>query len=508
MVVKLLDGITPLYLIGDSHCLQYTEVMFENDQPLLKFGCKTKFFFDLPAERYFQDGSPNSMVVDSLKSEGILNREGNPGWLVPDASSTYLSGRPAHAPIMVLFGGEVDIQYLLSKLGNEFDFELPDDPGYGVDFDKQPMSFESVRNRIAAAFDPLIAALQWLRPSFPRMMVHALPPRSRNEEWAARWSFRVSVDAPIRAKIALAANRYLRDACGRLDIPFIDPWDFLSLDGYLRAEFDLDGLHVNRTALTKSLELIVGAILDRTGPTANNIRYEALKFHSPAYQGPVHPEANDWADQGFVFDNLGGPAAAGLEADCSFEPVSGNEWASPDWVGYPRTGRPGGSVARPSEAMIEKAARLLCVGHGRTVLQAGDAKEFTVINFRPFEIDDGASVLVSSLPTPRGCRRALMFLGGAGSIQLIDNSGATAVERSVRAGSIVVYDPGRVNCRARAEGDAARFAEIMLIPRYPFQPFRVVAAGLNDWPADPFQYSVGGLTAYPPFETDLIRDRA
>jgi len=49
---------------------------------------------------------------------------------------------------------------------------------------------------------------------------------------------------------------------------------------------------------------------------------------------------------------------------------------------------------------------------------------------------------------------------------------------------------------------------MMLMPRYPLHPFRVAWAGLNDWPADPFHYTVRDMVAYPPFETDLVRERA
>jgi hypothetical protein len=42
-----------------------------------------------------------------------------------------------------------------------------------------------------------------------------------------------------------------------------------------------------------------------------------------------------------------------------------------------------------------------------------------------------------------------------------------------------------------------RVIDLVLAPRLPEQPFRVLWPGLNNWPGDPFQYSVNGMRASP-----------
>ena len=354
---------------------------------------------------------------------------------------------------------------------------------------------------------PFVDILRTLRRSFPRLMLHGLPPRGRDDDRAVRWSFGAPCAAAVRAKLTLAANRYLAAACAAIDVAFIDIYDQLSLDGYLRPEFDLDGLHIGRAATEVSLKAVTANLFDRTGPTAHPLRYARALELSPVYDDRPLEDQAGWAEGGYVVADLGGRTAAEFEEPLRFIPEPRNTRACPEWVGHPRAGRAGIAMAEPSRALVERAARLLCTGAGRAALQVGEPKELTVTSFRPVELAAGRWTSAAVLPSPVGCRRAVLFLGGPGEFVLESVSGGVSARIPARSGSLIVCDSARVWCHLAAGDEAARFIEIALAPRDPRHPFRVIAAGLNEWPADPFHYPVAGMLAFPPFAGDLVHER-
>jgi hypothetical protein len=407
----------------------------------------------------------------------------------------------------VFFAGDVDMQNLFAQLGNDYDFELPGDTLYGVNFDKQPMPYQAVRERVDRMLRPFLDAMYMLRPLFPRTMVHALPPRSIDNERSQHWSFGVYVDAPLRAKLTLVANQIMAETFAGLDIPFIDLHDQISEGGYIRPEYDLDGLHLSRKAVLLSLEAITGSLYDRTAVTGNNGRFELLRNVATDYAGDGHPAAGAWETTRYVVGDVG-PGLSRFAEDLQFLPQPANKNARQDWVGYPRAGRPGVSIAEPSDAMLEAAARLFCIGAPRALLQVGHAKTLTIVHLRPIELAPGAITRESILPTPYGCRRAILCLDAAGMVILETLDGQPLDEIQSSNGKLVVFDAVRIRGYAVAGGQAARFVEIGLAPALRGHPFRVVATGLNDWPVDPFHYSVAGLRAFAPFSGDFVIERA
>ncbi len=506
MTVEFLTTPSPIYMIGESHCLQFSNLMVRSSWADDTFFCRTRYS-GLPAQEYADDAGLNPVLSEILESERILF-QGHAYFMMMAESAAYLSGMPQLPPAMVFFAGDVDMQNLFAQMGNGYDFELPGDTVFGVDFDKEPMSYLIIRTKIEGLLTPFLDAVQMLRGLFPRTMVHALPPRSANSDLAQRWSFGVYVDAPLRAKLTLVANDIMASRCAAMDVAFIDISGQVAENGFARADLDLDGLHLSRTASLLSLEAITSSLYDRTAANGNNGRYEQLKNHAPDFAGVGHPDTGAWSEHGYVVGDVAMSALSGPAADLTFEPGLANRHARLDWVGYPRAGRPGPAVAEPGEAMIEAAARLFCVGAARELLQVGQAKELTIQHFRPIELAAGETTRGSVLPTPYACRRAILCLDSAGRVVMEGLDGQPIAEQASSAGRLVVYDPFHIRCHAAAADQAARFVEIGLAPRLPNHPFRVVSAGLNDWPVDPFHYSVNGLKAFAPFKGDQVLERA
>jgi len=509
MKVEMIGRPTTLYLVGESHCIQFGNSLARPAGIDETFLCRARYLREVIASNC---DSNFDLLLDAFKAEGIIDRNGNADWLVREVNSVYLSGQPMLSPPIVFFMGDVDLQALFRMVKNEFDFELPDDPGYGADRTKTPITCETVSQQIEQVFRPFVVALQSLRALFPQLMVHDLPPRTRDDAKAARWTGGLMVDAAVRAKITILANRHLAAICAAMDIPFLDTWAETSLDGYLHPDFELDGLHLSQRAAAVSLGAVVAALYDHTGPTHNPFRYQLLRSGAPEYDrgrgGSGSALSESWAEAGFAAGRVE-PAAVGRWADqLHFVADPPNSFAHPHWVGYPRAGRPGMAVADLSPGLLEEAMAWLGSVEVRDLFQVGEDKDYGLIALRAIALPPNASADAATLPTPFESRRALLCLDDNGAIDAETVSGEAIGALDVGQGALVVYDPKRVRCRARAGEQPARFAEIGLIHRLANQPFRIMAPGLGDWPADPFHYTVKDLPAWPPFDRDLIHERS
>jgi hypothetical protein len=506
MTVDLLGPVSTIHLMGESHCLAFTNILFRPAWSPDVFHCRTWFSPTLMAGQW-ADAQKNlhSELLDALVAQGILDRERRPAFLFTMSYAAFLAATPLIAPPVVFFAGDLDLHQLFKQFGDRFDFELPDDPGYGVDRSKQPIPFMIVRDRISDFLTPFLTGVMLLQSvQFSRLMVHCLPPRTRDDTAAASWTG-IIVNGPVRAKLTLLANRVLSKICGRGGLGFIDTWPELTTDGYLHPKFELDGVHVNRQAALITLDKVAAHLFDHTATIWNAVRYQQAQSHADRYVAENESDGGDnWRMNGLHAGTVAAAAVAAFLHGLSFTEGHGNRHARPDWCGWPRAGRSGVTVEEPSDALLEQASRLLGQGEGRSILHGGAESELTVSSFRPIRISPGGEVAALS-PCPPGARLALLHLGGNGALSFETVEGQRLPMPPTEAGGLVVYDPKRVRCRPEPGADGLDLVELALIPRLAGQPFRVVWAGLNDWPADPFQHSVAGLKAFPPFEGDSFR---
>ncbi|MES2128343.1 MAG: hypothetical protein V4463_13830 [Pseudomonadota bacterium] len=494
MSIELLGNVTPILMIGESHSLAFKNILFRPLWSTENFICRTSFIPALVASEFSVGGSGiNPLLADGLKAEGLLDVHLRPSFLYMDPSAAYIAGAPVIAPPLVFFSGDTEMVGLIKMLGQTYDFELPDDPGYGVDRSKQPIPYAAIHAQVAKIIDPFMRAVALLHAhQFSRTMVHCIPPRNISDKKAAVFTGDETTPASVRSKLVIVANRLIASACAQSGLGYIDIWpETIDAAGYLRPEFELDGIHVNRKAALISLDKIAAHLYDRTVGSWNTGRYVQLDAQAEVHAGG---EEGQWAAHGF--------AAAHLDVSelaFSYVPADANALARTDWTGWPRSGRAQTAMAEPSDAVLEKVHALLASAHA--VLHAGAARELTVASFRPVHVQD-TDVLLSA-QVPPGTRRAVLQLSDEGRIGLETLAGE-AVATASRAGTLVVYDPARLRYRA----NGANVAEMVLLPRLPDQPFRVVWAGLCEWPADPYQFSVAGMKAVPAFKADSFSYRA
>ena len=510
MSVELLAAVMPIHMVGESHTLAFSNLLFRPSWSKDTFLCRTRYFPTLLAAQYSAGQTLNGGFVAALVAEGILDKDHRPAFMHAEPSAAFLAGVPIMSPPVVFFAGDMDLhQSIFSKIADKFDFKLPDDPFYGVDNSKEMLPFATVREQLTSVMSPFFNAMERLRVAhFGRLMIHCLPPRTPDDVSASRWTSGVLIRASIRAKLTLAANRLIGEFCAKYEIPFIDTWPELTEGGYLRREFELDGVHVNREAALISLDKISTHLFDQTSKVWNPARYKQSLLRADAYtDADDAARSGQWSDVGISVGRVSGEAVESLSRRLSFSLGQENTHARPDWVGWPRAGRPGIALAEPDESALADAAVILGQGDGRAILHAGAEHEMTVTSFRPVRFPPAVSTF-HVLPTPLGSRRALLFLATNDRVSFESLDGIGISCPALERGSLVVYDSHRVRFRVGPGQDNLDLVEISLIPRLSGHPFRAVWAGLCDWPADPFQFSVSGMKAFPSFSGSLFRVRA
>ncbi len=509
MGIELLGAASPIHMIGESHSIVFGNLLFRPVWSKDPYLCRTRFLPTLLAADYAVGDDIDNGYIDALIAEGIFDASLRPAFMHCEPSAAYIAGQPLIAPPMVLFAGDLDIHKMFLDFTDRCDFILPDDPGYGVDKSKTMLAHAEVVDHVLALLTPFLQTVEQLQAAgFGRLMIHCLPPRTADDERAARWT-RFVFSAAVRAKITVVANRLLEEFCSHADIAFIDTWPELTEGGYLKPEFDLDGCHVNRAAAQISLEKISDILIDRTAHNANMSRYS--QAHLQADRRPVGDTADAHADQwqrdGAVKGRLDGEAVEAIRQQLIFDLSNGNRHARPDWVGQPRAGRANILLAEPSERLLGDAAGTLSQDDVGAILHAGSDRELTISCFRPIRYGPAAEDM-ATLPSPVRTRRAVIFLTKSDRLSVETLEGTAIATTAFEAGSILVYDPQRVRLRLEPGLDSVDLVEIALMPRHPEHPFRVIWAGLCDWPADPFNYSVSDMPAFPPFRHEIVRERS
>ena len=497
MQVELLGHVQPLLMIGESHCLAFRDLLFRPVGGKQHFQCRVRYLASAPASTWSQGEVTNATFADALVAEGVLNTHLQPAFMAVDNAAVFIAGQPVMAPPMVFFGGDTELVRLVDMMGLRFDFELPDDPGYGTDRAKQPIPYAQVQQQIQRIVDPILATLRRLQGAqLTRLMMHCIPPRSTNDRKAAMFTGDVQVPASVRSKLVVLANRMLRAGCEEAGIAWIDTWPETSEGGYLKSEYELDGLHVNRKSAMVSLQKITATLYDRTAGSWNGERYRQLAAQA-LERAPVPAMDEQWNTMGCAIAQMSLDAVGALVRGLTPQLDTANTFARLDWAGWPRAGRPGVHLSAPSLDTLSVAHDLLAGGDAQALLSAGATCAYTVVSWRV--ITAGAGPL-PALPLPPVARRALLQLSD-GAISLGDS---VPLEGSA-PGLLVVYDPAR--CRPRI-GSSMQLIEMVLIPRLESQPFRLVWAGLCDLPCDPFHYSVDGMLAAPPFHGAVFSVRA
>lgn len=167
MSVHLLGIPQPIYLIGESHTIIYRNLLFRSQRSDQLFQCRTQFLPKILASAFFmpETGNFHPDFIEAMRVEGLLKANLEPAHSVMDAatiSGSWMERRPVLQPAVVAFAGDIELNHLLRQIAG-YDFELPDDPGYGVDRSLKPVPLQSLLLELNRILGPLVKGASYMR---------------------------------------------------------------------------------------------------------------------------------------------------------------------------------------------------------------------------------------------------------------------------------------------------------------------------------------------------------
>jgi len=386
------------------------------------------------------------------------------------------------------------------------DFELPDNEQYGVNRSLLPVSVRILTGQLEQTFRPLVMGVKHLQTAgFASLMIHALPPRpAQTKEWIP------PEQTELRAKLTVLANRVLKRLADEQGIDVIDIWPEASVNGYLRPELDLDGLHLNREAAVMSLQKITDRLFDSTWGQGNLARYNWLAAERASRRDGTDALKPLWDSNGYAAAQLECPELPALSMECQATSMQAEPSAAQlDWVRAPQPAGDDWRQVDLSDTQLVGALKLLEQDDASQILHAGSKVDLTATGCKLLLLSPTCSLgALAWLQEPLPVRKALLCIGGAGEWVLEDRENRAVHRMAAVPGTLVVHDPHRLRCKLTAGQQALGVLDLSLIPRHLGHPFRLIASGFNEWPIDPFQYSVQGMRSMPPVQGDYMLVRA
>lgn len=251
---------TPVYFLGESHTLCFRNTLFRQSATSQVFLGRVRYR-QILAANFAHDGVLHSDLIAALNGEQLLGEDGLATHQAKDGlniRTAEISGIAASVPLLVLFAGDLDLFEVLRKLGANYDFQLPEDPGFGINPALEEIPYADVLAQIGPNFSSFLEACVLLKQlGFTRLAIHALPPRTLSTAQQA-WSG-ATAEAQVRAKMTILVNRILSKVSEAAGARFINTWPQITENGYIKNEFCLDGIHLSRSASLISWQQIIAA---------------------------------------------------------------------------------------------------------------------------------------------------------------------------------------------------------------------------------------------------------
>jgi hypothetical protein len=520
--LNLIDRPLRLYVVGDSHCLPLRDLIVSDSFTERTYMVFSKYVVGQTASDMSKGGKVSREFLAAIESEEIL-RDGHftfSSLQKNDLAVSFAAGEAALAPLLVISAGDIDLRAgLLPKLSDRYDILLPFKTPYGARKDSQIMPYAVVSKIARAALQPLGDAVEHLtQMGLSRALVLPIvPPTVDQRRFEALHGFACPVETRYKATVAF--NRTLAEICAASGATFLDIWpEYLDENGYLRPEFELDGVHLNRSASMITVRRIIEAALGKPF-SVNNRRYELA--HRLVDTTDVEAASTEFEALAKTFHQTGicrlqlpTATAEALKVQMNFSQDVGNRHARMDWVG--NTVKPFSDQMLASEPTQESLDVLYQTLYGPRVaplMQRCMGGDVWYVNCRPLKSlphtgEGSGPQAFHTDGAPPHVLRALLYLVDVddenGPFEYVGPSGNP--ERVIGPkGTFFIFDANRLLHHAVPPRSRLRESiDFVILPRTKSQPRIVLWAGLNNWPSDPFHFSVNNMRASPPLTGKFI----
>jgi hypothetical protein len=268
----------PVYVVGDSHTLPYRNlVVFDKWTGQLVI-IRSKYISGLTAHDFFdieqQEFLPS--VFQFLEYEGLV-RDGRATHLSRekiDFAIAQAMCQPMTPPLMLFAVGGIDVRgVLVPMLGADYDFVPPFDlpyPTSGMPLVPWDLVAQTIEQRIR----PFICGLKQLRDcGFNRLYVQNVVPPTLDDVLAKKLNRGINCSALVRTRLTAAFNRVLASEVSSIGATVLDVWPQVTDQGYLKPEYDLDGVHLPPCVAQTQVERLLEHAINCPWESVNHIRY-------------------------------------------------------------------------------------------------------------------------------------------------------------------------------------------------------------------------------------------
>lgn len=279
MLDTSLERVQPIYVIGDSHVLPYRNMVFRESFTGSWIVVKSKYVPGLSANN-FLDATTEELhpgVLQFLEYEGLV-REGRASHLATDETTFAIaqaSSQPQTTPLLLLSVGDIDVRLGVvgHLLGSTHDFVPPFETNLPLQ-DLPLVPYDVIEATMLRLIAPLAAGVRQLIASgFTRIYMQSVVPPTTNEvRFETMHGFRCSVS--VRTKLVMVFNRLLAAQLTPAGVKVLDIWSNLTANGFLRADLEVDGVHLPPRAARQYLDALIAHAIDCQWKATNYVRYE------------------------------------------------------------------------------------------------------------------------------------------------------------------------------------------------------------------------------------------
>ncbi|GEM_PF-6987878 len=493
-----------LICLGDESCLPFAGTIFRSPSWHTPFLVESAYIPGFSAADMISEANGVETIGEKVRAAlapfHVLAATGEALWRSPsveDARANFASGFTLCAPFILIFCGEGDLRRsVYPAFAETSDFVLPGDPAPLLE-GREEVSFEQLRDRLTALLAPIVKGMRALHAAgLSRSVLAMIPPaRSGDDAFAAANGYRCPL--AIRRKLVALANSILAELSASIASPFLE---------------------VVEPRLT---EFIQGA-LDH--PLLQSDRHNSVLYvHAsriavqPEFAGtPRYQEAQDeFNARGVIARQIDPARILPLVEELNFDLDVGNRHRSPFWFGNPA--KPFKDTMRtliPGVALLQRVHQIVYSPEILSCIQACLGSDPYFINTRfflslPHDVGGDGPQGFHRDGSPPGLIRGLIYLvdvdEGTGPFEYLDENRVSHLVAG-SAGTLLIFDANRLIHRGSPPRAKPRKAiDFCILPRPAAMPRRVMWAGMNNWPLDPFQYPVDRMQAYPEFADGWVR---
>jgi lysophospholipase L1-like esterase len=285
----------PIFVIGDSHALPFKQMVFRDKWTGQWVTVRSKYISGLTAHDFFNPETREFLppIIECLEYEGLV-RDGSATHLSKseiDFAIARASVLPLTPPLIMFTIGDIDIRgTVLPMFGDRYDFVPPFDSPYPL-LDRQIVPWDMIAELIERRLRPFIEGLKQLKiAGFNRLYVPLVVPPTTDED-RVKQLHGIGCPLSVRAKLVWSFNRILCEAMEAIGVTILDIWPQVTgNDGYLSAEYELDGVHLPPKAARLQLEQLLEHAINCPWESVNHVRYEMF-YRMACGLAPIESEA-------------------------------------------------------------------------------------------------------------------------------------------------------------------------------------------------------------------------